>query len=130
MKTSPEPIWERDIPFWTIPGTERHLLCDLWRPSDGSVSDLAIIFIHGGGWTAMDKDMGTRSFFNHLTAQGYTVMDVAYRLCPEVDIYSMIGDVKRAVAWMKDNASRYGVNPQKVILVGSSVGGHLALLAG
>jgi acetyl esterase/lipase len=130
MKISPEPIWERDVAFWTIPDTDRQLLCDIWRPGDGDVSGLAVIFFHGGGWTAMDKDMGTRSFFRHLAAQGHTVMDVAYRLCPEVDIYGMIGDVKRAIAWMKDNVSRYGVNPKKIVLVGSSVGGHLAMLAG
>jgi acetyl esterase/lipase len=57
-------------------------------------------------------------------------MDVAYRLCPEVDIYSMVGDAKRAIAWMKANASRYGVNPEKIVLGGASAGGHLALLAG
>jgi acetyl esterase/lipase len=56
-------------------------------------------------------------------------MDVAYRLCPEVDIYGMIGDVKRAVAWMKANAARYRVNPERVVLGGGSAGGHLALLA-
>ena len=78
----------------------------------------------------MDKDMLTRLFFHHLIAQGHTVMDVAYRLCPEVDIYGMIGDVKRAIAWMKANASRYGVNPDKIVLGGGSAGGHLALLAG
>jgi acetyl esterase/lipase len=42
-------------------------------------------------------------------------MDVAYRLCPEVDIYGMIGDVKRAVAWMKANAAIYRVNPERVV---------------
>jgi acetyl esterase/lipase len=56
-------------------------------------------------------------------------MDVAYRLCPEVDIYEMVGDVKRAVAWMKDNAERYNVNPDRIVLGGASAGGHLALLA-
>ena len=56
-------------------------------------------------------------------------MDVAYRLCPEVDIYGMIGDVKRAVAWMKANAARYQVNPERIVLGGGSAGGHLALLA-
>lgn len=130
MKASPDSVWERDVPFWTIPGTDRQLLCDVWSPGDGNASGLAIIFIHGGSWTAMDKDMLTRPFFRHLVAQGHTVMDIAYRLCPEVDIYGMNGDVKRAIAWMKENASRYGANPESIVLVGSSVGGHLALLAG
>jgi acetyl esterase/lipase len=44
-------------------------------------------------------------------------------------MYGIIGDVKRAIAWMKANASRYGVNPEKIALVGNSVGGHLALVA-
>jgi acetyl esterase/lipase len=130
MKASPEPLWERDIPFWTIPGTDRQLLCDIWHPGNGDVSGLAFIYFHGGAWFFGDKDTGTRPFFHHLAAQGHTVMDVAYRLCPEVDIYGMVGDAKRAIAWMKANASRYGVNPEKIVLGGGSAGGHLALLAG
>jgi acetyl esterase/lipase len=130
MNASPEPSWERDIPFWTVPGTDRQLLCDIWRPADGNVSGLAYIYLHGSGWAALDKDFGTRPFFRHLTAQGHTVMDVAYRLIPEVDIYGMIGDVKRAIAWIKAEASCYGVDPDKIVLGGGSAGCHLALLAG
>jgi acetyl esterase/lipase len=130
MKASPETIWERDIPFWTIPGTDRQLLCDVWRPAESNVSGLAFIYYHGGGWAAFDKDFCTRPFFRHLAEQGHTVMDVAYRLCPEVDIYGMIGDVKRAIAWMKANADRFGVDPEKIVLGGGSAGGHLALLGG
>ncbi len=130
MKASPEASWERDLAFWTIPDTDRQLLCDVWSPPSGDASGLAFIFFHGGAWYMMDKDMLTRPFFRHLVAQGHTVMDVAYRLCPEVDIYGMIGDAKRAIAWMKANAPRYGVNPEKIVLGGGSAGGHLALLAG
>jgi acetyl esterase/lipase len=121
-----------DIPFWTIPDTGRELLCDIWRPSNGNVSGLAFIFFHGSGWWIGDKDLykTTRPFFRHLVAQGHTVMDVDYRLCPEVDIYEMVGDVKRAIAWMKTNASHYGVNPEKIVIGGGSAGAHLALLAG
>ena len=130
MNASPEPSFERDIAFWTIPGTQRELLCDLWQPGDGDVSGLAFVYFHGGGWAFADKDFLTRPFFNHLTEQGHTVMDVAYRLVPEADIYGMIGDVKRAIAWMKANADCYGVNPEKIVLGGASAGGHLAQLAG
>jgi acetyl esterase/lipase len=132
-----EPCWERDLPFWTIPceaspadGSDRKLLCDLWQPPEGVVrSGPALVYLHGSAWWILDKDYGTRPFFRLLAAQGHVIMDVAYRLCPEVDIYGMIGDVKRAVAWMKANAGRYGVNPERVILGGGSAGGHLALLA-
>jgi len=125
-----EPMWERDIPFWTIPGTDRKLLCDVWQPPEGVArSGLALVFLHGSAWWILDKDFGTRPLFRHLAAQGHVIMDVAYRLCPEVDIYGMVGDVKRAVAWMKANADRYQVNPERIVLGGASAGGHLALLA-
>ena len=125
-----EPRWERDIPFCTIPGSDRKLLCDVWQPPEGVArSGLAIVYLHGGAWWILDKDYGTRPLFRHLAAQGHVIMDVAYRLCPEVDIYGMVGDVKRAVAWMKANAASYQVNPERVVLEGASSGGHLALLA-
>jgi acetyl esterase/lipase len=129
MKASPKPSWERDVAFWTIPDTDRQLLCDLWRPADGKTTGLAFVYIHGSGWAVGGKDFGTRPFFRHLTAQGHTVMDVACRLIPEVDIYGMVGDAKRAVAWIKANADRYGVNPEKIVIGGSSAGAHIALLA-
>jgi acetyl esterase/lipase len=129
MKASPKPIVEKDLAFWKIEGTDREILCDLWRPADGNVSGLTFIFFHGSGWAAGDKDFGTRPFFNHLVAQGHTVMDVAYRLCPEVQLNEMVGDAKRAVAWMKQNAEKYGVDPHKVVLAGGSAGAHVAMLA-
>jgi acetyl esterase/lipase len=132
-----KPRWERDLPYWTIPceassasGEGRELLCDLWQPPEGVArSGLALIFMHGSAWWVLDKDLGTRPLFRQLAGQGHVIMDIAYRLCPEVDIYEMVGDVKRAVAWMKANAARYGVNPERVVLGGASAGGHLALLA-
>ena len=125
-----EPIFEQNIPFWTIPGSDRKLLCDIWQPSDGiERSGLVFIYFHGSGWYLLDKDYGTRPLFRQLAAQGHVIMDVAYRLCPEVDIYGMVGDIKRAVDWMKSNAGKYSVNPGRIVLAGGSAGGHLALLA-
>jgi acetyl esterase/lipase len=57
------------------------------------------------------------------------VMDVSYRLIPETNVPGMQGDVKRAIAWLKRNAGRYGVNPHTIVLGGGSGGSHLALLA-
>ena len=56
-------------------------------------------------------------------------MDVAYRLYPQTDMLGMVGDAKRAIAWMKAQGPAYGVNPERVVLAGGSAGGHLALLA-
>lgn len=120
----------KDVPFYTIPGSERHLLCDLWQPPMGVArSGLAFIYFHGSGWHFLDKDVGTQPLFRLLATQGHVVMDVAYRLCPETGWRGMLDDVKQAVAWMKRNAARYGVDPERIVLGGGSAGAHLALLA-
>src|SRR5215208_837713 len=130
LPAAPEPRWQRDVPFWTLPDANRRLLCDLWQPPrDVAPSGLALVFLHGGAWYMLDKDFFTRPFFRHLAAQGHVVMDVAYRLYPETDMLGMVGDAKRAIAWMKSQGPAYGVNPELVVVAGGSAGGHLALLA-
>jgi acetyl esterase/lipase len=130
LPAAPEARWQRDVPFWTLPDTERRLLCDLWQPPRGvTQSGLAVVYLHGGAWYMLDKDFFTRPFFRHLAAQGHVVMDVAYRMYPETDMLGMVGDAKRAIAWMKAQGPSYGVNPERVVVAGGSAGGHLALLA-
>jgi len=130
LPAAPEARWQRDVPFWTLPDADRRLLCDLWQPPRGvAPSGLAVVYLHGGAWSLLDKDFFTRPFFRHLAAQGHVVMDVAYRLYPETDMLGMVGDAKRAIAWMKAQGPAYGVNPERVVVAGGSAGGHLALLA-
>ena len=126
----PDPRLAQNICFATIPGTSRKLLCDLWQPP-GNIkpSGLAFIYMHGSAFYILDKDFGTRPLFRRLAAQGHVIMDVAYRLAPETDLMGMINDVKRAIVWMKENAGRYGVDPDRIILGGGSAGGFLALMA-
>jgi acetyl esterase/lipase len=120
---------ERDVAFATVPGTDRRLLADVWSPPHGiEPSGLGFIYLHGGGYTAFDKGGPTESWFRHLATQGHVVMDVSYRLIPETNIPGMQDDVKRAVAWLKRNGGRYGVNPDRIVLGGGSGGSHLALL--
>lgn len=121
---------ERDIAFWTIPNTHRKLMADLWLPrANVQPAGLAFIYLHGSAWTMGDKGWGTDPIFRHLAAQGYVCMDVAYRLAPEADLFGMVADAQRAIAWMKQNASRYHVNPARIVIAGASAGGQIALLA-
>jgi acetyl esterase/lipase len=126
----PDARLQQDIAFWTVPEVGRPLLCDVWQPApEVPASGLGLVYLHGSAWTLLDKDCGTRSLFRHLAAQGHVVMDVAYRLYPETDIPGMVGDAKRAVAWLKAHAADYGVDPACIALGGGSAGGHVALLA-
>ena len=130
LPAASEAQWQRDVPFWTLPDTDRRLLCDVWQPPRGvAPSGLAVVYLHGSAWSLLDKDFFTRPFFRHLAGQGHVVMDVAYRLYPETDMMGVVGDAKRAIAWMKEQGPAYGVNPERVVVAGGSAGGHLALLA-
>jgi acetyl esterase/lipase len=126
----PEPHWTRDVAFGTVPGTDRRLLADVWEPAAFvERSGTAIVYLYGGSWHFFDKDVLTRPLFRQLTAQGHVVMDAAHRSCPETDVIGMVGDVHRAVAWIKANAERYGIDPERVVVMGGSSGAHIALLA-
>jgi acetyl esterase/lipase len=126
----PAPSWTRDVPFSIIPGTDRRLLADIWEPAAGvERTGTAIVYLYGGSWHFFDKDVLTRPLFRQLTAQGHVVMDAAHRSCPETDVFGMVGDVHRAVAWIKANAQRYGIDPERVVVMGGSSGAHIALLA-
>jgi len=134
ISPAPKPRWTRDVIYWKLaqpqPNAIRPLLCDIWQPPAGvTPSGLGLIYCHGGGWCRFDKDLGTRPIFRYLAAQGHVVMDIAYRLWPETDLYGMVGDVKRAIVWLKANACLYGVDPARIVVSGGSAGGHLALLA-
>jgi acetyl esterase/lipase len=126
----PEVPWQRNVVFGIHVETGDPLLCDVWQPPDGVArTGLAVIYLHGSAWHYIDKDMGTRRFFRRLAGQGHVVMDVAYTLAPKAQLRAMVADVKRAIAWIKAHAAEYGVNPERIVLVGGSAGGHLALLA-
>lgn len=121
--------WRRNVVYGRNPGTGTELLADLWGPPPGvPPSGLAAVYVHGGAWRVGDKDLGTRTFFRRLAAQGHMVLDIAYSLWPRADIPTMVGEVKEAILWLKGNAGRLGLDAERIVLMGGSAGGHLALL--
>jgi acetyl esterase/lipase len=130
LPRDPEPRVRQDVAFASIPGTDRVLVCDVWHPpADVPASGVCLVYLYGSGYYTLDKDVGTRALFRHLTAQGHVVVDVAYRLFPETDVPGMVADAKRAVAWVTAQAAELGIDPAKIVLAGGSSGGHLSLLA-
>lgn len=124
------PGWQRNMVFGANPNTGEPLLCDVWQPPPNVPrTGVAVIYLHGTLWQAADKDFLTRSFFRRLAGQGHLVMDVAYSLVPRAEIRGITREVKRAIGWIKAHAIHYGVKPDRVVLMGASGGGHLALLA-
>lgn len=121
---------ERNIPYGVHPATGKLLLADLWLPPAGvAPSGLGVVYVHGGAWRLGQKDMGTGWMFRRLASQGHVVLDIDYTLAPASDVPGMVHDVKRAIVWLKHNGAEHGVDRRRIVLMGGSAGGHLALLA-
>jgi acetyl esterase/lipase len=126
----PDTPWRRDVAIGRNPQTGKEILVDVWSPPRSiTPSGLGLVFLHGSGWHYADKDFGTRHFFKHLARQGHVIVDVGYSLAPGVGILGMVGDVKRAIVWAKQHSEELKVHNDRVVLMGGSAGGHLALLA-
>lgn len=84
-----------------------------------------IIWFHGGGLRA-----GEKAFPKRLLNNGVCVVSPNYRLYPKIKAPAYIEDAANAVAWVLKNISKYGGDPQKIIVSGHSAGGYLALMVG
>lgn len=90
-----------------------------------------IIYVHGGGWQHGDKSDWTRMVgIRELMARGFVVATVDYRLAPQFRFPAQLEDVREAIRYLCANAARYGIDPQRVGLMGDSAGGHLVALLG
>ncbi|MGB8938642.1 MAG: alpha/beta hydrolase [Streptomyces sp.] len=102
---------------------------DLWTlPKRTGVRHPAVVWVHGGGWNKGHRGQSPawNRWFN---ARGWSVFDIDYRLAPRVTQLDQIGDVKCAVGWVRRHARVFGIDPDRLVLAGSSAGGNLALAA-
>jgi acetyl esterase/lipase len=85
-----------------------------------------VVFVHGGGFVKGSRSETPR-WNRWLNEAGYAVFDVGYRLAPPARWDQAAADVTCALAWLRTNATKYGVDPDRVTLGGRSAGGNLAL---
>jgi acetyl esterase/lipase len=107
------------------------LLLDVYEPAEAGGNLPAVILIHGGGWTSFDKStMKTMAQF--LARSGFVAFAVDYRLFHDNENRwpAQLDDVQRAVRWVRANADKYGLNPEKIGAFGHSAGAQLAALLG
>ncbi len=111
-----------------------NLRLDVYRPADDDPADdvlqPAVIQVHGGGWLAGSRFEQGIPLLNHLASIGWVGFNVDYRLSPEATWPAQIVDVKRAIAWVRENAAELGIDPEMICITGGSAGGHLTALAG
>ena len=86
-----------------------------------------VIFIHGGYWQMRAKE--NFSFIaKALVPHGLHVALVGYTLAPHATLGEITQEIKTAIAYVKANATRYGGNPERLVVSGWSAGGHLTAL--
>ncbi|MAS96989.1 MAG: hypothetical protein CMO55_27675 [Verrucomicrobiales bacterium] len=102
------------------------LLMDIYLPK-GLENPPLVMFIHGGGWQGGDR---RRCRLGWLAAHGYAVASVEYRMSQERVFPAQIEDCKGALRWLRANAEKYGYDAEKVVVAGTSAGGHLSQLMG
>jgi acetyl esterase/lipase len=85
----------------------------------------AIVQVHGGAWVSGSRKEQGIPLLNHLAANGWVGFNVNYRLSPYATWPEHAVDVKRAIAWVREHAADYGVDPSFVALTGGSAGGHI-----
>lgn len=96
---------------------------------DAGESFPVILDVHGGAWNVRDRTSGAL-YDRALAAEGFVVVAIDFRDGPEFKHPAASEDIAQAVAWLHENRERLHIDTDKLGLIGSSSGGHLALLAG
>ena len=95
------------------------------RPTNG----VGIVLMVSGGWFSAHESINA-DFFRPLLNRGYTVFAVVHGSQPKFVITEIVPDIHRALRFIRHNAARYGVDPDRLGITGGSAGGHLSLTIG
>lgn len=119
----------RRVVYKTIGKRKLHL--HIFEPPGHRQSDRRPVFlaIHGGGWTGGNS----RSFYPfaaHFAGHGMVGISLEYRLMnpkQNTTVFDCVRDARSAVRWIRENAQSLGIDPSRIVVMGGSAGGHLAV---
>jgi len=117
---------EKDVIFSRTNGSA--VLADIAYPVEGTDRP-AIIYVHGGRWRAGERDYREALQVAQWAGMGYFAMTIDYRLVGATPAPAAYQDVQTAIRWVHANAEQYGIDNDRVYLIGDSSGGHLVALA-
>lgn len=117
------PPTHKDIVYAIVNGKE--LTLDIYVPSKPATKGL-LIWVHGGAWRSGTKDGVPRVFPD----SGLPTASIEFRQSTEAKFPAQIHDIKAAIRFLRARASTFGISADKIVIAGSSSGGHLASLVG
>ena len=117
-----------DIPYGPL---GRENLLDIWRRDDLAPGSCAPVLIQvpGGAWAVNGKRPQAYTLMSRMVELGWICVSINYSKSPRCKFPAHLIDVKRAIAWVRENIADYGGDPDFVAITGGSAGGHLASLA-
>lgn len=117
---------ERDIRY--VAGGDESQVLDLYLPEKPGAKPMPlVVWIHGGGWRGGSKAGCT---FVYLVQHGYAAASVEYRFSQKARFPAQIQDCQAAIRWLRANAKKYNIDPDRIGVGGGSAGGHLVALLG
>jgi len=119
-------ILQTDIEYSRVGG---RMAMDVVMPREGTGPFAAVVCIHGGGFRAGNRESFLPIAYK-LAQAGYVAATVSYRLSPRQQFPAAVEDVKAAVRFLRANADRFQIDPNRIGATGASAGGTLALMLG
>ena len=117
-------LW-KDITYARPQGLDMRM--DAYIP-EGAGPFAAVIIAHGGGWEGGDKITYVAPLFEPLAKAGIAWFSIDYRLLPYVRNPDQIEDMRIAIRYVKTNAARYHVDPNRIAIMGESASGQIVTL--
>ncbi len=106
------------------------MTCDVFTPT-ADTNGAAVLFMVSGGWYSQwSPPEQAQSRFKPLIDQGFTVFAVRHGSSPKFSISEAVADVRRSVRFIRANAERFQIDPNRIGVFGVSAGGHLSLMLG
>ena len=117
---------QEDVIYGRKHGTA--LTLDVFRPRENA-NGIGLIWVVSGGWFSSHEAIGP-TLVQPLLDRGYTVFAVVHGSQPKFTIPEVLEDMHRAVRFIRRNAEKYEVDPERLGIYGGSAGGHLSLMQG
>lgn len=119
-------VAEYDVKY--VPNGDAEQALDIYFRETPAEKPLPLlIWIHGGGWSGGSK---TQVPYLNQLPRGYVVASVEYRFSQKAKFPAQIQDCQAAIRWLRANAKKYSIDPDRIGVGGASAGGHLAALVG
>lgn len=120
--TTPADIERQDDITYGPHGTDN--LLDVYRPKGADGKLPTIVNIHGGGWVYGCKEI-YQFYCMSLAQRGFAVVNINYRLAPENRFPAAVEDIHAAMNWIAENGAAYGIDKDRLVMIGDSAGGQL-----